>query len=179
MEYTTSNALSDKGERAHFEGRRGPPVAKHRHVNNSTKHNPTTDDPWTHQTKDNHPQDTKLTIRELSYTVTLMFPIPSDIHIVPSINDIPSTPGLVEALEHSFSEEDANIGSLQHMFPSCLDVHDEFIPNKMFNLRLISCKRFITLQLLNETLQPMKILKKIHVVGFSIFFRLIFHMAFT
>lgn len=133
MEYTTSNALSKKGKCAHFEGRRGPFDVKHRHLNNSTKQTPATDDPRTRQTKDNNPQDTKLTIRELSYPVTLMFPIPNDFHIFPSRNDIPSTPGSVEALEHSFSGEDANLDLLQHMFPCCLDVHDEFILSKVFN----------------------------------------------
>ena len=151
---------------------------KHCHVNSNTKQNPITNNPLTHQTKDN-PQDTKLTIHALSYQVTLMFPVPSNIHIVPSTKDIPSTPGLVEALKQSFSGEDANLDLLDHPFPCCLDVHDEFIPNKVFNLRLVSCKRSITLQLLNEILQPTNIQKKIHVVKFSIFFRVIFRTAFT
>ena len=77
--------------------------------------------PPDHQTKGN-PQATKLTNQEVSYLIVLLFPIPSDFHIVPSIKDIPSTPCLVKALEQSFSWEDALLYLFDHLIPCCLGV---------------------------------------------------------
>jgi hypothetical protein len=75
-----------------------------------------------------------LTNQELSYLIALLFPIPSGFHIVPSTKDFPSTPRLVEALEHSFNEEDVELDLLDGPFPCCLGVHDEVIPNKVFKV---------------------------------------------
>ena len=54
-----------------------------------------------------------------------------------STKDIPISPRLVKALEHSFSQEDANLNLLNYAFPCCLGVHDEIIPDNVFNLRLM------------------------------------------
>lgn len=68
----------------------------------------------------------------------LPFPIPSGFHIVPSTKDICNTLCFVKALEQSrFSRDDANVDLRDQLFPCCLGVHDEIIPNKVFNLRLV------------------------------------------
>ena len=59
-----------------------------------------------------NPQATKLLIKELNYLTTLPLPIPSDIQIVSPTKDIPSTPRLLEILEHSRNKEVANLNFL-------------------------------------------------------------------
>jgi hypothetical protein len=78
-----------------------------------------------------------LLIKELNYLTTLPLPIPSDIQIVSPTKDIPSTPRLVEILEQSRSKEAANLNFLIYMFSCRLGVNDEFIPNIVFDLRLV------------------------------------------
>ena len=52
--------------------------------------------------------------------------------------DVPSTPRLVKTLEQGHSGEGTNLDLLNHPFPRHLGIHDEFIPNVVFDLRLMS-----------------------------------------
>ena len=57
-----ANPLKPKRKRAHFEGRRGPSSAKHRHVNERTNPNQATkDNPPYHQAEDHPHPPTKVT----------------------------------------------------------------------------------------------------------------------
>jgi hypothetical protein len=51
--------------------------------------------------------------------------------------NIPSAPSFVKALEHGHRGETANLDLFNHPVPSCIGVHDEFIPNPMLDFRLV------------------------------------------
>ena len=54
--------------------------------------------------------------------------------ITPSTKNVPSPPGLVEAFKQGQSKVATNLDKLDHTFPRRLGVHDEFTPNKVFDL---------------------------------------------
>ena len=76
--------------------------------------------------------------KELNYLTTLPLLVQSNVQLVHPTKDIPSSPCLVGALEHSRSCKAPNLHLLDHPFPCCLGVDDEFIPNTVFDLRLMS-----------------------------------------
>ena len=77
---------------------------------------------------------------------TLSFPIPSDFHSIPFTKDISSSPSLVEAFEEGFGQVRTNRNEFNHPSPSYIGIHNEGIPNKVFNLG------FMPLFLLNTLL---------------------------
>ena len=65
---------------------------------------------------------------------TLSFPIPSDFHSIPFKKGLSGFPSLLKAFEEGFGQVGTNHNKFNHPSPNYIGVHNEVIPNKVFNL---------------------------------------------
>ena len=130
----------ERERETHFKGRWSPQtyhMVSHHHVRSNKNPNnkePIKDNPLNHLTKD-HPHPTEQESTKVPNNLhMLMFPIPCDFHPIPSTKDIPSPPNLVKTFEKGLVWVGIILNQFNHPSPSHLGIHNEIIPNKVFNL---------------------------------------------
>lgn len=56
---------------------------------------------------------------------------------MPPTKDVPRTPRAIKLLEHGHCKKTTNLDMFDHLVPSRLGIHDEFIPNSELDLRFV------------------------------------------
>lgn len=64
----------------------------------------------------------------------LAIPISSDSHLIPPIKDFPCPPSFCRTFREGFGQVSTNLDKFNHPSPNNLGIHNEVIPNKVFNL---------------------------------------------
>lgn len=65
------------------------------------------------------------------------FPIPSDLHPIPIIKNIPSSPCIIKPLEETFDRVNANVNELDNHVPCHVTIDDKVLPNLLSHLRFM------------------------------------------